>query len=403
MKRIKTFFISIAVIISLSSSHSVAQERSRRVTQRDVNSKGKLALELKATLVGHDGQVSVLALSSNGEFLATVGDREGVTRLWNTETGQLIAVLDGKEPLFSPDGHLLLTARKKTVKVWNAATGKLKLTLTGHERDITAASFSPDGSRLATGGEDGTVILWDATTGLALTTLTAWPMKTIPSYRIISRALNSPPIVYVKFSPDGKFIVTQAFDLVSINTLVKLWEAATGKLLKEFKDLFRETDFSPDSKWLGFVSFGGDVGLLNLQTLMIQTTSDVESYFRNQYAFSPDSQTYVVASGYKDYHATLIDVPTGRVRAKIPLVAKWGFDWISEYQKDLDLLSFHPTSKFLMGANHNSIRLWDVSTETLVWETTVGRDPATFSLDGKLLVTTGKDKKTVLLWGMDSN
>jgi WD40 repeat protein len=353
--------------------------------------------------VGHEGQVSGLALSSNGQFLATVGDRENVTRLWNTETGQLIAALDGTKPLFGPDSHVLLTTRKKNVKFWDAASGKLKLTLTGHERDITAAAFSPDGSRLATASEDGTVKLWDAATGRTSTTLSAWPVKKIPRYRIISRALSFPPIVCVEFSPDGKFIVTQGIDVVSINNIVKLWETATGRLIKEFKDLFRVIDFSPDSNWLGFISLGEDVGLLNLKTLMIQPTSGVEPYFLNQYAFSPDSRTYVTASGHEKYYATLIDVSTGQVTRKIPLFAKWGFDPISVFQKDADILSFHPSSKFLMGANHNSIRMWTVSTGELVLETTEGRDPASFTPDGKLLVTVGKDKKTVLLWEVVSN
>jgi hypothetical protein len=34
----------------------------------------------------------------------------------------------------------------------------------------------------------------------------------------------------------------------------------------------------------------------------------------------------------------------------------------------------------------------------MLWETPEGRDPAEFSLDGELLVTVGKDKKTVLIW-----
>jgi WD40 repeat protein len=86
------------------------------------------------------------------------------------------------------------------------------------------------------------------------------------------------------------------------------------------------------------------------------------------------------------------------VKATIPLLAKWGFDIVSEYKKDNDILLFHPSSKFLMGANHNAVKLWDASTGTLVWETRDGRDPAAFSRGGKLLATVGKDKKTVLLW-----
>lgn len=447
-KRITTFCAGLFVTAALCI-HIVAQEKTRLVTQTDATSYKNLPLKIRATLTGHEDQVFGLAFSPNGEFLATASYGEKATRLWSTASGQLIGALDGIAPAFSPDGNVLLTVSNKTVKLWNP-TGKLKLTLTGHERSITSATFSPDGTQIATGSADGTVKVWTTNTGQTSVTLPVWRVKKIPRYRIISRAFDIPVEVYVKFSPDqrtvltntywedssaklwdvvlgslkaelggptiqviydtkvagvtkaafspnGKFIVTQS------TGTVRLWDAATGTLIEEFKSPFAATHFSPDSRWLGFFQIGKNVGLLNLETLTLQPTMDVDTDYINQQGFSPDSRTYVIASGYKHYQATLIDVSTGRVRVKIPLVAKWGFDIISEYRKDLDLLSFHPTSKFLMGANHSSVRMWDVMTGELVWETSEGRDPAAFSRDGRLLATVGKDKKTVLLWDVVSN
>jgi len=228
--------------------------------------------------------------------------------------------------------------------------------------------------------EDSPAKLWDAKTGRLQAEL-GGPMITV------NYDTKAAGVTAAGFSPDGKFIVTRS------SNKVRLWETATAKLMGEFDDSSLVTDFSPDSKWLG---------LLNLETLKLWPKSNLNTDFLDQQVFSPDSRTYVVANGYDDYHATLIDVSSGRVRTKIPLVVKWGSDWISEYQKNADILSFHPGSEFLMGANHNSVRLWDVSTGTLVWETTEGRDPAAFTPDGKLLVTVGKDKKTVLLWSVVS-
>jgi WD40 repeat protein len=180
-----------------------------------------------------------------------------------------------------------------------------------------------------------------------------------------------------------------------------LWDAGTRKLINDFKIPFLVTSFSPDSKWLGLVNVG-NVGFLNLHTLQVQPVlGGVDTGFLNQLVFSPDSETCVIASGYKHYHATVIDVPSGRVRANIPLKAKWGFDLVSDYQTDSDTLSFHPSSNFLMGANHRSVRMWNVANGALIWESTEARDPATFSVDGKFLATVGKDKKTVLLWKVE--
>jgi WD40 repeat protein len=405
MKRITRFCVALFITASLWI-HSVAQESTRPVAQTDAKSYKDLSLKLRATLTGHESQVYGLAFSRNGEFLATASYSDNATRLWSTATGQLIAELEGIAPEFSPDGQVLMTVSNKTIKLWSS-TGKLKLALTGHDRNITAATFSPDGSQLATGSEDGTVKIWNATTGQ--TSATYWEESSAKLWDVTAGRLQaelSGPTIEVRydtkvaavtgatFSPDGKIIATQSYDML------RLWEAATGRLIEEFKSLSYVTPFSPDSKWLGFVRNGQNAGLFNLENFRLQPIEDVEKDYVNQQRFSPDSRTYVMASGYKKYHATLIDIATGRVRAKIPLVSKWGFDIVSEYQKEVDLLSFHPSSKFLMGANHSSVKMWDVSNGELVWETTEGRDPAEFSRDGRLLATVGKDKKTVLLWEM---
>ena len=440
LKPITKLVIAIAVATAVFSQ------------QTHANNDTKLAPTLKATLAGHKRQVFAVAFSPNGKFLMTVGYEENGTRLWNTSTGELIAVLDGSSPVLSPDGCLVLTiSKKKTMKLWDVATGKLKLTLTNHEGDITSTSFSADGSKLATGSDNGTVKLCDTATGQARFTLTVARVKKIPRYRIISRAFiygpvsvqvqfspgqqmllttargqNSPAKLwdaatgqlkaeldghtrtgsygqseeagadFASFSPDGKFIVTQG------SSMARLWETASGKLIQFFHE-WSVLEFSPDSKWLGAMVSAGDVSLLNLETFKLQRTSDIDIEFFNQQAFSPDGRTFVTGSSYKHYSASLIDLSTGRVRARIPLVTKWGFDWVSLNQTDADLLSFHPSGKFLMGANHHSVRMWDTATAALAWETTEARDPAVFSADGKLLATVGKDKQTVLLWNVPIN
>ena len=90
------------------------------------------------------------------------GGRPSKVMVWDLASRKLIGTpLAGAFFAFSPDNALLALGQFGDVQFYDLQTHHLKKLLTGHEKNISAMAFSKDGTILATGAEDHTVLLWD--------------------------------------------------------------------------------------------------------------------------------------------------------------------------------------------------------------------------------------------------
>ena len=70
---------------------------------------------------------------------------------------------------YSPDGQRIVSASDDgTIRLWEAISGRDLADFNGHEGRINSVAFSPDGRRIVTAGENTTAKVWSADSGQEL-------------------------------------------------------------------------------------------------------------------------------------------------------------------------------------------------------------------------------------------
>jgi len=158
---------------------------------------------------------------------------------------------------FSPDGKSIATGSEdRTIRIWDIASRKVRHAFHGHRSEIYSLAFSPDGRFLMSGSGDRTARIWDMDTGAERFNLAI--EDTVVEGSSIDAGVTS-----VAVSPDGKLLAAGSLD-----TIVRLWDASTGKLLDRLRghrDSVYSVAFSPDGAWLVSGSLDKTLKIWDLQ------------------------------------------------------------------------------------------------------------------------------------------
>ena len=118
------------------------------------------------TLVGHESYISVVKFLTPDILLSGSGD--ATLSLWDVSTGNRTGWFsEHASDVLAADGHptnpniFVSGAADGTSRVWDTRTDRSASTFTGHDGDVTCVSFLPSGLAFGSGGEDGSVKLFD--------------------------------------------------------------------------------------------------------------------------------------------------------------------------------------------------------------------------------------------------
>jgi WD40 repeat protein len=227
------------------------------------------------------------------------------------------------------------------VSFLSAQEPKLRATLFGHTNAVVAVAFSPDSKTLASASHDGTLKLWDMTTGKERATLQGHTKED----KETSEAAYG--VESVAFSLDGKTLAAAAHDMT-----VKVWDVATARrsTLQGHTHAVYCVAFSSDSKTLASASGDKTVKLWDLATGKERATLHGHTESVMSVAFCSDGKT--LASASSDKTVKLWDVATGKELATL-----------QGHEAMVYSVAFSPDGKTLASVSGDeTVKLWDVDT-----------------------------------------
>jgi WD40 repeat protein len=247
-----------------------------------------------------------------------------------------------------------------TINVWDTSSGMLLRNLNGHSNPISVFAFSPDSHLLASGSLNGSLKLWEPSSGAELLS---------EERRELVKDLA--------FSLDGKLLAS--VDRYSIQLWNANFVAVQTPALKGHSEFIGEAAFSSNGNMCATGSFNKTIKLWDAGSGEVLGTFEDTSWV-NAFAISPNGTLLASgrSSGASNSTINLWDTSSGELLGTFEEVSL------------VKALAFSPDGKLLALGSYNTVKLWDLTSNADL--RTLGVHSyhiiqVIFSSDGKLIVS----------------
>ena len=340
-----------------------------------------------------DGEFSVrsVAFNRDGDLIASGGDDTSV-RLWDARTLEQVAVVKNTNSVtslaFSPAGEPRLVVGRidGNVEILDGRNLAEEDSFEAHPNAVNAVRFSPDGSRIVSGGADNTVRVWDATTREPM--LVGHPLRG-----------HHGEVTSVVFNPTGTRVVSGSLD-----GSVREWDVIGGLPIPTAQDRILDVAFSRDGRKIASAGSDGTIRMWNPDTAKpIGRLGDPAGNppAVNSLAFNPAGSQLVAGAqdgsvrvwNLNNGRGTELEVPRTRPHTVPPAKSRR----ITSVALSAD------GSLIVSGGADRAVRLWDARTLTpvgvmfapfQVWSVAI-------SPDGRTVASASGDKdSSIQLWNV---
>lgn len=348
--------------------------------------------------------------------LVTTSPMYEAAHLWDANSGveitMLTEFLKGNCIATSPDGMQFVVSSKNEIILWDATGEEPRQKLIGHLASVVEASFSPNGTLLATADADGNIRVWDLRSGSSLHNLGPMTGTAISlafsadSRRVLATSINggisawdlASPDTPIEFAVDERrvraaFLGNTPYRVVSWSESgpLTLWDADSGGLIHQLvghQSAVTDVAVSQDSGVLVSASEDRTAIVWNMNELSSQARIDRGDWSIESLSFSADGSVCV---GHPYWNAPkLWDARTGYLLKELEVS-----------RGNIEHMRISPDGARVLAVDASGrLQVWDAGSGERIVNQIAHSGAAShgaFSPDGTLLATASWDQ-TAAVW-----